>query len=311
MILNLKKHITNNPFLLAPMDNVTDICFREICAIEGASYSTTELISVEALIRDKVPKYRYERGQLKVNCVQLFGSKPESFILAIDKIKDEADIIDVNFGCPSSSVMNNDSGAALLKDPKNVYDIIYALTSNTKIPITAKIRLGYKKTSYVEIAKQIQKAGAQLITVHGRTASQRYSGVANWDAIKEVYDSLDILVVGNGDIRDEEQIDKYLGIYCDALMIGRASIGDPHIFRRFNYYFKNKKKIEYDKKTEQKRLFEDYIKKVDKIDFYKKDFKIKQQAMWFTKGISGSKELRNELSTIREPKHIIEIVRKF
>ncbi|MDA3855917.1 MAG: tRNA-dihydrouridine synthase family protein [Candidatus Woesearchaeota archaeon] len=310
-MIDLKKQVKRNPFLLAPMDNVTDICFRELCEKYGASYSTTELISVEALIRDKVPKYRYERGNLKINAVQLFGSNPESFALAIDKIKDEADIIDVNFGCPSSSVMSNDSGASLLKDPKNVYEIISALVENTNIPITAKIRLGYKKSSYLEIAKEIERAGAKLITVHGRTASQRYSGEANWDAIKEVYESLNIIVVGNGDIRDEEQITKYLESHCDALMIGRAAIGDPNIFTRFNHYYKTGKKLEFDKKEIQKKTFEEYLEKVDKINFYKKDFKIKQQSMWFTKGVKGSKELRNEICSTKEVNEIIEKVRKF
>lgn len=306
-----KKLIKENPFVLAPMDDVTDIGFKELCEEKGSAYTISELTSVDALVRDKVFKSRYERGNLKTNCVQLFGSKPETFVEAAKKIEAQVDIFDVNFGCPSPTVTNNDSGSSLLKDPKNTGKIIEKLVKNIDKPITAKIRLGYSKTTYKEVAKEIEDAGAQLIAVHGRTAKQKYTGNANWDAIKEVYENSKIPVIGNGDIKSEEDIDAYLNSHADALMIGRAAIGNPLIFERFNHYHKTGEKLEFDPKTTQKKLFNQYLKKIKKHEFYNFPIKVQRQAMWFFKGIEGVKELRTQISKTKNIDEIIELVEKF
>ncbi len=315
MKVNLHKLIKKNPFILAPMDDVTDIGFRKICEENEASYSTTELTSVEALIRDKVFKSRYERGKLKINSVQLFGSKPESFVLAAKKVSDQADIIDVNFGCPSATVTNNDSGSMLLKDPKNVGKIIEKLVKNIDKPITAKIRLGYSKTTYNEVAKEVEDAGAQILAVHGRTAKQKYSGLANWDAIREVHEKLKIPVIGNGDIKSEEDIDKYLlseSPYASALMVGRAAIGNPYIFKKFNHYYKTGKKLNnYDVKSKQKELFLEYLNLLEEHDFYNLPLKIQRQGMWFFKGIEGAKELRTKIQKTKDRNEIMKIIEEF
>lgn len=306
-----EKLLKKNPFILAPMDDVTDIAFRELCEEQGASYSTTELTSIEALIRDKVPISRYSRGNLKINQVQLFGCNPDTFVEAAKYVGEQADSIDINFGCPSGTVTGNNSGAILLKDPKNVGQIIEKLVKNIDKPISAKIRLGYKKTTYLDVAKEIEDAGAELLAVHGRTAEQKYSGLANWDAIKEIYDNINIPLVGNGDIKTEEDIDKYLGSHCDALMIGRAAIGNPMIFNQFNYYLNKKEKLIFDRKTIQKELFIKYINKLSEHEFRNENIKIQKQAMWFMKGIEGAKELRKELVQLKDKKTIIEKVNEF
>lgn len=319
-MLNLKSLIKKNPFLLAPMDAVTDIGFRELCEKQGACYTCTELISIESLIRRKVPKYRYERRNLNINCVQIFGSNIESFEKATKFLVEtgEVDIIDINFGCPSTTVTNNDAGSILLKDPKNVGNIVETVVKNSNVPVTAKIRLGYSNQTFVEVAKEIEKAGASLITVHGRTAKQKYSGKADWHAIKEVYENLKIPVVGNGDVKSEEDIEK-INNSCDALMIGRAAIGNPYLFARLNYYFKNScneklleiKSVDKRDKEIQKKLFIEYLKKIENVDFHKKEFKIKQQAIWFMKGIEGSKDLRVKIQGLSNVNEIIKIVEEF
>ncbi|MFW6285603.1 MAG: tRNA dihydrouridine synthase [Nanoarchaeota archaeon] len=310
--INLKKQIKKNPFILAPMDNVTDIGFRQLCEKHHASYTCSELTSVEALIREKVPKYRYQRGNLKINCVQLFGSNYKNFSKALDIIDDQTDIIDVNFGCPSTTLHKNNSGAILLKDPQNVSKIIQNLVDHTNKPVTAKIRLGYNKTNYLEVAKQIEDAGANLITLHARTAKQRYSGKANWDAIKKLYKTSNIPIVGNGDIKDENDIDKYLNKYSDALMLGRSAIGNPIIFKRFYNYYKTGQKLKIkDIKENQKKLFIQYLKEIENKQFYKKDIKIASQAMWFMKGIKGAKELRINIMQIKDSQKIINQIHNF
>ena len=310
--LDLREIIKSNKIILAPMDNITDLAYRELCEEYGAGYTTSELISVEALIRDKVPFSRFKKGKLKINCVQLFGSNPESFKIAANKLEGIVDIIDVNFGCPSPSVNANNSGAILLNDPKNVGKIIKTLVNNTKIPITAKIRLGYKNKTYLEVAKEIENAGASLITVHGRTAEQKYSGKANWEAIKEIHDNLSIPVIGNGDICTEKDIDKYLEKYCDGLMIGRCAIGNPLIFKKFNYYLKNKKELRIENiKAEKKKAFLKYIEKLKIVEQPKLNLKIQRQAFWFMKGINGVKELRKKLMQEKNIEKILKLVDEF
>jgi nifR3 family TIM-barrel protein len=307
-----KKLIQKNPFILAPMDEVTDIAFRELCEEEGAAYSSTELTSVDALIRDKVQFSRYQRGNLKVNSVQLFGSKPEVFTQALEKVESEADIIDVNFGCPSTRVAGNNCGSMLLKDPKNVGEIIAKLVKKTKLPVTAKIRLGYKKMTYLGVAKEVEDAGAELLAVHGRTADQKYSGSANWQAIEEIYNAVHLPLVGNGDITSEADIDSHLHKHADALMIGRAAIGNPLLFKKFNYYHKNKEKLDFENEKDiRKELFIRYLKKLNNYDFYKENLKIQKQAMYFMKGIPGAKELRKEIMQLKDSKTIIKKVEEF
>lgn len=342
--INFEKQLKKNPFVLAPMDDVTDIAFRELCEERGASYSTTELTSIDALVRDKVYKSRYERGNLKINSVQLFGSKPEVFVEAAKIVLDEADIIDVNFGCPSPTVTRNDGGSALLRDPKNVSQIISKLVKHIDKPITAKIRLGYTKMDHLSIAKEIEDAGASLIAVHGRTAKQKYTGAANWDAIKEVYDALEIPVVGNGDIKSEEDARKYLNKSSGGLMIGRAAIGNPHLFERLQYYYENGKKLEFEiqsfratelqsyknkeverqsdkeqrlvfikkqMKEKQKELFKLYLKKLEAREFYALNVKISRQAMWFMKGIEGARELRTKIAQEKDIEKVLTAVDEF
>lgn len=307
------KLLKSNPFVLAPMDDVTDIAFRKICEDMGASYSISELTSVDALVRDKVTLARYQRGNLKTSGIQLFGNNPDTFCEAADFVSDNADFIDVNFGCPSATVTGNDAGSMLLKDPKNVGEIVSKLVKHLDKPVTAKIRLGYSKMTYLDVAKEVEDAGAEVLAVHGRTAKQKYTGVANWDAISEIYNGVDIPLIGNGDVRTEDDIDNYLGSHCDALMIGRAAIGNPLIFEQFKHYHKTGEKLEYeDLKQRRKELFMDYLEELDKFEPYNPGLKIKRQSMWFFKGVEGVKHIRREINegkkTIPE---VLDIVKRF
>ena len=324
--LNPKKLLTKIPFLLAPMDEVTDIGFRILCEEEGSAYGTTELTSVDALVRDKVMESRYKKENLKVNSIQLFGHNPQTFVDAAKKIQHEADFIDINFGCPSACVNSNDSGAILLKDPKNVRAIVEKLVKEIDRPITAKIRLGYERTTYLDVAKEVEDAGADMLAVHGRTAKQKYSGKANWDAIQEIYQKTDIFLCGNGDITNPEQIDEYLGTHADALMIGRGAIGNPKIFKDFLEYKNNKnqflkKRNETNelsredrdelKKQEQKEYFLRYLNHLKNITLQREVYRIQHQAMYFFKGIGGARELRQKLMQAKTIDEIMNIVEEF
>ena len=312
-MIDFRDKLKQNPFILAPMDMVTDICFRELAEECGASFSVTELTSIESLIRGHSPEYRTSRGKLKFNVVQIFGNDLESFKIAakmLDKDLD-CDVIDINFGCPSTSVTGNNAGSILLKDPENVYEIVKTVVENTSKPVTAKIRLGYTSLTYLDIAKEIERAGASLLTVHGRTAKQKYSGEANWDAIKEIYEAVSIPVIGNGDVRNPEIDVEKIGVFCDGLMIGRAAIGNPFIFTEFLEYYKNKKLMGWDRRVVQKDLFKTYLKKLENYDFSTKNIKIQTQSMWFMKGISGAKNLRSRIAQEKDIDVILKYVDEF
>ena len=320
------KLLKKTPFILAPMDEVTDIGFRTLCEEVGSSYTTTELTSVDALVRDCVNPSRYHRENVKVNSIQLFGHSPQTFVDAAHKVLDQADIIDINFGCPSARVTGNESGSMLLKDPKNVRAIVEKLVKEVDRPITAKIRLGYQKTTYLDVAKEVEDCGAEVLAVHGRTAKQKYTGQANWDAIQEIYEKTDVFLVGNGDITSTSHIDSYLGTHADALMIGRGAIGNPGIFKEFNDYLGSKEKylkkkeevMELDReerdlirKKEQKEYFLRYLQHLKGITLSRETYRIQHQAMYFFKGISGVKELRGKLMQAKTIDEIITLVENF
>ncbi len=321
-----QKLLKETPFISAPMDEVTDIGFRTLCEELGSAYTTTELTSVDALIRDVVNPSRYRKENLKVNSIQLFGSSPQTFVDAAKTVDNEADFFDINFGCPSARVTGNDSGSMLLKDPKNVGNIVSKMVKELDKPVTAKIRLGYTKTTYLDVAKEVEDAGAEVLAVHGRTAKQKYSGLANWDSIKEIYEKTNIFLIGNGDIKDVSQIDSYLDSHADALMIGRAAIGNPNIFKEFNEYYRNKseflkKKELFDnlsreekdeiKKRTQKRLFLKYLEHLKGITLARETYRLQHQAMYFFKGISGVKELRQKLMQSKTIDEIMKNIEEF
>ncbi len=309
-LMNPLKKIAKNPFVLAPMDNVTDLAFRELAEKNGALYTVSELTSVEALIRENVPKYRYMRGNLKFNCVQLFGNDEKMFKHAIEKIENEVDMIDINFGCPSPSLINNFCGAYLLKKPEKIASIINSVVKSTSKPISAKIRLGYDKKEHIVISKIIEDSGADLITVHGRTAKQKYSGIADWNSIFQVKSNVNIPVIGNGDILKEDDILDKIGL-VDGIMIGRGAMGNSFIFKRLKYFMQKSKKLDYDRKDIQKKDFDFYLKRLDEIDLYKKDLKVQMQAMWFFKGIEGAKDLRINICKDRNITNTMSVIKKF
>jgi len=223
---------------IAPMSGYTDSPFRRICRENGSAMSYTGLIS-EGVIRhpacERELKFFTEERPIAFNVI----GRNEDVIEQVCRRAEEAgaDIVDINMGCPSRKVVLKNQGAYLLKHPDLVVNIIKRLTSALSIPVTAKIRLGWdsKTRNYLEIAKIVEDNGAAMLAVHGRTKDQGYAGLADWDAIGEIKQALKIPVLGNGDIKRAEDIDrmkKHTG--CDGVLIGRAAMGNPWIFSRRN-----------------------------------------------------------------------------
>ena len=226
-----------NPYILAPMAGVTDLPFRVLCAEQGAGMVCTEMISAKALSFHNKATY----GMLKtapeegIVSLQIFGSEPE-LMGEVAKTLEEYpfSVLDINMGCPVPKVAGNGEGSALLKDPELAGKIMKAVSSSTKKPVTAKIRLGYDKDhiNAVEVARILEENGAAAVAVHGRTREQFYSGEANLEMIAKVKEALTIPVIGNGDVKDAESAAKMFEVTgCDAIMVGRAARGNPWIFR--------------------------------------------------------------------------------
>ena len=233
-----------NNVVLAPMAGVCNSAFRRIIKEHGCGLLYAEMVSDKALVYDneKTKEMLYMTEEERPITQQIFGSDKESFVKAAKIIEEsmKPDIIDINMGCPVPKVaVKSQAGSALLKNPEKVYEIVSAVVNSVNVPVTVKIRSGWDSNSInaVEIAKVCEKAGASAIAIHPRTRSQGYSGKANWDIIKEVKASVNIPVIGNGDINTINDAIKMINdTRCDAIMIGRGCLGNPYLIKQIVTY---------------------------------------------------------------------------
>ncbi len=232
------------PLFLAPMEDVSDPPFRALCKEQGCDMMYTEFVSVEGLIRDaekslqKLDIYPYERPI----GVQIFGAEKDSMMRAAEIVEEAGpEVLDINYGCPVKKVVCKNAGAGILRDIDAMVDLTDAVVKSTSLPVTVKTRLGWDDdTKYiVEVAERLQDVGIQAIAIHGRTRKQMYKGEADWRLIAEVKNNprIHIPVIGNGDIDSPEKALEYKNKYgVDGIMIGRASIGYPWIFREIKHF---------------------------------------------------------------------------
>lgn len=232
------------PLLLAPMEDVSDPPFRALCKRFGADMMYTEFISSEGLIRDaakSVQKLDIYEDERPVG-IQIFGSELESMKEAAEIVeKTNPDVLDINFGCPVKKVAGKGAGAGILRDIPKMVRLTKAIVESTDLPVTVKTRLGWDdNTKYIlEVAERLQDVGIKAISIHGRTRKQMYKGEADWTLIGEVKNNprIHIPVFGNGDVDSPEKAVEMKNRYgVDGIMIGRASIGYPWVFREIKHY---------------------------------------------------------------------------
>ena len=267
----------NRPIMLAPMEDVTDPSFRLICKEQGADMVYTEFVSADALIRNinSTTRKLFIDPAERPAAIQIYGKEVEPMVEAA-KIAEAAqpDVLDINFGCPVKKVASKGAGSGMLRNVPLLLEITRDIVDAVKIPVTVKTRLGWdcENKIIVELAEQLQDCGIKALTIHGRTRSQMYNGEADWTLIGEVKRNprMTIPIIGNGDITSPEKLVEYFDRYgVDGIMVGRASIGAPWIFREMKHYMATGEHLAIPAAEKMSLLRRQISESIDRIDEYR------------------------------------------
>lgn len=296
-----------NKVVLAPMAGVGNSAYRKIIKEMGCGLIYAEMVSDKAITygSKKTIDMLYMEEKERPLAQQIFGSDKESFVKAAKYIYEtmRPDIIDINIGCPVPKVaLKSQAGSALLKNPDKVYEIVKAVVEAVPIPVTVKIRSGWDSNNInaVLIAKKCEEAGAKAIAVHPRTRSQGYSGKADWNVIKEVKDSVNIPVIGNGDILTCYDAKKMLDLTgCDAVMIGRGVLGNPWLIKQAVAYLDSGKEPSKVSLEEKVKIMKKHLKfllsqKEEKVAV----LEMRSHIAWYLKGIPNSADIKKAVFKI-------------
>lgn len=307
------------PLLLAPMEDVSDPPFRAVCKELGADLMFTEFISSEGLIRDAIKsKKKLDIFEIERPIgIQIFGGDEEAMALSakiIDATK--PDLLDINFGCPVKKVVCKGAGAAVLKDIDLMVKLTKACVDNTSLPVTVKTRLGWDESSknIEEVAERLQDVGIKALSIHGRTRAQLYKGEADWSLIAKVKNNprIHIPIFGNGDIDSPQKAKEYINRYgVDGIMIGRAAIGYPWIFREIKHYLKTGALLDPPSIEERVDACRKHLKA--SIEWKGEKLGILEMRRHYTnylKGLPNVKEFRTKLVQTMQPIELEQILQE-
>ncbi len=291
---------------LAPMAGVADRAMRELCREAGAAYTVGELTSAKGVSMGdkKSASYLFIGEKERPMASQLFGGECSSMAAAAETAaRFNPDFIDINMGCPAPKVAGNGGGSALLKDPKRAGEIVKAVKGAVNLPVTVKIRIGWDENSIngVEFAKILEQAGADAITVHGRTRKQMYAPPVDYDTIRKIKEAVSVPVIANGDIVDGPSAKAVLEkTGADFLMVGRAAMGNPFVFRSINHFFETGEILPEPALEERLNAMRRHIELMCRYkDPYIAMLEARKHTAWYMKGLKGAAGLRKMCGEIK------------
>ena len=315
MAYKIKDILINSKVVLAPMAGVTNIAYRKMCKKYGAGMVTTEMISDKGIFyNDKKTKDLALIDEVEHPvAVQIFGGEIDTLVNAAKWVESntKADIVDINMGCPVLKVLKSNAGSMYLKSVDRIYETVKSVVENVNIPVTVKIRIGFDHNSInvFETVEAIIKAGASAIAIHGRTKSDLYSGEVNYEIIKQVKEKHpDFPIIVNGDINSALKAKEILDYTkCDAVMIGRASYGNPYIFKQISHYLDTGELLEDMSFVDKIEVLKEYA---EDLISYKGEYiamkELRGQAGWFVKGCRDGAKIRSKLSNINTYNDLLE-----
>lgn len=315
MKLQIGDVILKNNVVLAPMAGVTDLPFRLLCKEQGAGLLCMEMVSAKAIYynnKNTETLMQIEPEERPVS-LQLFGSDPVIMSEMAKRIEDRPfDILDINMGCPVPKVVNNGEGSALMKNPGLVRKIVTSVSKAIKKPLTVKIRKGFDENNInaVEIAKIIEDSGAAAVAVHGRTRQQYYSGKADWDIIRQVKEAVSIPVIGNGDVDSPQKAKQLLEeTGCDGIMVGRATEGNPWIFREISHYLDTGELLPHPALEEVKEMILRHARlQLEYKGEYTGMREMRKHVAWYTAGFPHSARLRGAVNEIESMEQLMVLL---
>ena len=312
------------PLYLAPMAGVTDVVFRSICKELGADVMVTEFVSAEGIIRqdDRTRKYTEFTDEQRPCGVQIFGGDGERMGEAAKKIIDwkQPDFIDINFGCPVNKVVAKNGGSSLLKDCNSLASVAAGVAKavGDTVPVTAKIRIGWdeKHINAPEVCRILQDEGMQAIAIHGRTRAQGYRGEANWDVIDACAREVSVPVIGNGDIQSGEDVKRRReSTAVSGVMIGRAAMQNPWVFREAKHYLKTGMQPESVAVSERWEMIIRHCQMAVKSSRYGNErqsiMAMRSRLMTYCKGFPGAKPLRQRLCHVSSLAEVEDVASEY
>lgn len=299
--------------VLAPLAGVGNLVFRSICRKLGASLVCSEMMSCHGLMRHQPNTWRLlavDPGEHPVS-LQLFGADPEVMARACGVAAEAgADLVDLNFGCPAPKVVRHRGGSALLRDPELLQRIVAACVAACPRPVTVKIRLGWDRDIAVELARRIEDAGAAALAVHGRTRSQGFSGTADWEAIARVVQAVKLPVIGNGDVRNGADAARLLAqTGCAAVMIGRASLGRPWVFRQVNHFLATGETLPEPEWPERLAVIREHHAGLKRIKNERTArLEMRRHTAWYLAGLPGAAAFRRQVNTCETEAEFLQLL---
>ncbi|KXG08237.1 tRNA dihydrouridine synthase DusB [Anoxybacillus rupiensis] len=309
----------NNRVVLAPMAGVCNSAFRLTVKEFGAGLVCAEMVSDKGILfnNEKTLNMLYIDEREKPLSLQIFGGEKETLVEAakfVDK-NTNADIIDINMGCPVPKITKCDAGAKWLLDPNKIYDVVSAVVDAVEKPVTVKMRIGWDEDHIyaVENAQAVERAGGKAVAVHGRTRVQMYEGKADWNIIKQVKEAVNIPVIGNGDVQTPQDAKRMLDeIGVDGVMIGRAALGNPWMIYRTVRYLETGELIPEPSVREK---IDVCILHLDRLIALKNEHiavkEMRKHAAWYLKGVRGNARVRNAINECNTREELVNLLRQF